>query len=232
MSLTSTTSRTTKGQSLFTSGQRWGQVYNYLNNTGVNATAGRSPNVGVGSLMLGGGMPYFSSLHGIVSDGAQEYEIILANSPTARVHLQLNPDLFEALKGGDPNFGIVTKSRVDANPSTDLWFEAKIYSPNQITDLSQALVNNQAAAENSINANLFLFIGNENTLVASSTPRLPGDRWSTIASNNIPSHISFIKNHPWITSSFGQSLFKRRWHSGSETHTRSASFRNHLNSYE
>ncbi|KAL8904440.1 MAG: hypothetical protein Q9207_003269 [Kuettlingeria erythrocarpa] len=149
----------------FGSGQRWGQVYEYLNNTGVIAVGGRSPDVGVGGLMLGGGMPYFSSLYGIVSDGAQEHELVLANSTIVRANAQQNTDLFKALKGGGSNFGIVTKYSVDAISSTDIWFEARTYNTNQTAELFQALVKYQAASENDINANLVFSIGNEATLV-------------------------------------------------------------------
>ncbi|KAL8919469.1 MAG: hypothetical protein Q9208_006754 [Pyrenodesmia sp. 3 TL-2023] len=166
----------------FGSGQRWVQVYNYLNNTGVIAVGGRSPNVGVGGLMLGGGMPYFSSLYGIVSDGAQEHELVLANSSIVRANAQQNTDLFKALKGGGSNFGIVTKFSVDAIPSTDIWFEARTYNTNQTGELFQALVKYQAVSEDDINANLVFSIGNEATLLFYNIPFTTSFINSTIGS--------------------------------------------------
>ncbi|KAL8761027.1 MAG: hypothetical protein Q9184_002816 [Pyrenodesmia sp. 2 TL-2023] len=178
----------------FGSGQRWGQVYNYLNNTGVIAVGGRSPDVGVGGLMLGGGMPYFSSLYGIVSDGAQEHELVLANSSIVRANAQQNTDLFMALKGGGSNFGIVTKYSVDAVPSTDIWFEARTYNSNQTNELFQALVKYQAASENDINANLVFSIGNEATLVGFVYAK-PVTRPAVYSSfYNIPFTMSFINS--------------------------------------
>ena len=179
----------------FGSGSRWGEIYTKLNNTGVIAIGGRSPEVGVGGLLVGGGMPYFSSLRGIVSDGAQEYEIVLSNSSIVRASAQQKPDLFRALKGGGSNFGILTKISVDAIPADEkIWFEARSYTPEQTSALFPALVKYQAAAENDVNANLIFSISNEATIVGfvyfKPTPRPPvyGSFY------NLPYNISFINS--------------------------------------
>ncbi|KAI4159471.1 MAG: hypothetical protein LQ342_006550 [Letrouitia transgressa] len=179
----------------FGSGKRWGEVYNELNNTGVIAIGGRSPEVGVGGLLVGGGMPYFSSLRGIVSDGVQEYEIVLANSSLTTASSQRNPDLFRALKGGGSNFGILTKISVDAIPADqNIWFEARSYTPEQTPALFPALVKYQAAAENDINANLIFSVTNEATIVGfvyfKPTPR-PAVYSSFY---NLPFNVSFINS--------------------------------------
>lgn len=57
-------------------GNRWENVYHGLSGTGVFAIGGRVPPVGVGGLMLGGGMPFFSSLYGLAADGVEDYEVI------------------------------------------------------------------------------------------------------------------------------------------------------------
>ena len=149
----------------FGAGQRWGQIYDAMNNTGLIAIGGRSPKVGVGGLLTGGGMPFFSSLHGIASDGAQEYEVVTGNGSIVYANAQENADLFKALKGGGANFGVVTKFNVDAIQQGNLWFEARAYTPAQTPALFPALTAYQAAAENDINANLVFSIGNEVTLV-------------------------------------------------------------------
>ncbi|KAL8723579.1 MAG: hypothetical protein Q9181_007249 [Wetmoreana brouardii] len=214
------------------SGQRWGQVYDYLNNTGVIAIGGRSPEVGVGGLMLGGGMPYFSSLYGIVSDGAQEYEIVLANSSIVRANPQQNTDLFKALKGGGSNFGIVTKFSVDAIPSTPFWFEARTYNPKQTVELFQALVKYQAAAENDIHANLVFSIGNGATLVGFvyAKPVVRPPVYSPFY--NIPFNMSFINS----TIDSPQALVKAFSSVGGTVvaryNTCSATLKPDLNSYE
>ena len=56
-------------------GNRWEDVYHGLTGSGVFVTGGRVPPVGVGGLMLGGGMPFFSSLYGLASDAVQDYEV-------------------------------------------------------------------------------------------------------------------------------------------------------------
>ena len=50
--------------------------------------------------------------------------------------------------------GIVTQYNVDAIPSGNVWFEQRLYNPNQILDLLSALVAFQTAAEKDANSNL------------------------------------------------------------------------------
>ncbi|KAL8946771.1 MAG: hypothetical protein Q9222_006883 [Ikaeria aurantiellina] len=216
----------------FGSGQRWGQVYDYLNNTGVIAIGGRSPLVGVGGLSVGGGMPYFSSLRGVVADGAQEYEVVLSNSSIVKANAQQNTDLFKALKGGGPNFGIVTKFSTDAISSTNLWFEARSYNPDQTSALFKALVKYQAASENDINANLVFSIGNAATLVGFVYAK-PVVRPAVYkAFYNIPFNTSFINS----TIGSNQALVKAFSSvGGTETaryNTCSATFKPDVKTYE
>jgi hypothetical protein len=48
-------------------GPRWGDVFEYLDGTNVTVVGGRLPPVGVPGLLLGGGISYFSSMHGLAS---------------------------------------------------------------------------------------------------------------------------------------------------------------------
>ena len=89
----------------FGPGRRWKYVYEALHGTGVAVIGGRTGDVGIGGLILGGGLPSFSSEFGLVCDNVQSFEIVLADSSIVNASRTQNSDLFWALKGGGSNFG-------------------------------------------------------------------------------------------------------------------------------
>ncbi|KAG7094348.1 hypothetical protein E1B28_007948 [Marasmius oreades] len=96
------------------SGCLWDQVYSVLASTGRNIVGGSSSNdgVGVGGWMLGGGYSLKSNRHGLGTDNLDSIGIVTPDGrslkasadPGSKYH-----DLFQALRGGNNNFGIVTK---------------------------------------------------------------------------------------------------------------------------
>ncbi|KAK5087911.1 hypothetical protein LTR05_002127 [Lithohypha guttulata] len=94
-------------------GARWLGVYKTLDALNIAAAGGRAGTVGV-----------------VLSSGA----IVDANNET-------NPDLFRALKGGNNNFGIVTRFDLEVFETTLLWGGVVVY-PNDTTPAQlQALKN-------------------------------------------------------------------------------------------
>jgi FAD/FMN-containing dehydrogenase len=65
--------------------------------------------VGVGGLILGGGLSHFTSEYGFVADTLKNVEIVLADGAIMDANLERNSDLFWALKGGGPNFGMLVR---------------------------------------------------------------------------------------------------------------------------
>jgi FAD/FMN-containing dehydrogenase len=91
-------------------GQVWRDVYHWLANYGLAVNGGRYPTVGVGGLLVGGGISYFSSQHGWACDTVVAYEVVLADGGIVEAQAQGQyADLFWALRGGHNNFGIVTR---------------------------------------------------------------------------------------------------------------------------
>ena len=86
-------------------GLRWLEVYKAFDGTGVTVLGGRTPDVGVGGLILGGGISNFTSEFGLVCDKVVEFEVVLADSTVLTASSESNQDLFWALKGGGANFG-------------------------------------------------------------------------------------------------------------------------------
>lgn len=56
-------------------GLTWLEVYKRLEPYGLTVTGGRVPSVGVAGLLLGGGLSFQNSEHGLSCSGVVEYEV-------------------------------------------------------------------------------------------------------------------------------------------------------------
>ena len=118
----------------------WGDVYKALEQHGVMTTGGRASTVGVGGLVLGGGISYFSPEHGLVCDNVVEFEVVLADGRIVTASKTENPDLFTVLKGGNNNFGIVTGLKMVTFKNNGLWGGLVVYPGDAIQEHFKALV--------------------------------------------------------------------------------------------
>jgi FAD/FMN-containing dehydrogenase len=123
------------------SGATWKSVYSYLDPLNLTVNGGRTANVGVGGLTLGGGISYFGPRYGWTCDTVLNFEVVLANGTIASANKDDNPDLFWALRGGSNNFGIVT--RVDLRPIEQggLWGGIVFHDLNTKDEQIAAFVN-------------------------------------------------------------------------------------------
>ncbi|KAF2477208.1 FAD-binding domain-containing protein [Lindgomyces ingoldianus] len=119
-------------------GARWGEVYQYLDPYNVTVIGGRVPQVGVGGLMLGGGISYFTGEYGLAIDNIVNIEVVLADGSIVNANPREHSDLFWALKGGGPNFGIVTRYDLRTVPIKDIWYQMTVYGPEKAPDLLDA----------------------------------------------------------------------------------------------
>jgi FAD/FMN-containing dehydrogenase len=87
-------------------GQRWGDVYGYLNQWRVTVVGGRILDVGVGGLILGSGLSYLSDLYGMACDNVVNFEVVIADGSLVNANATSNKGLYKALKGGANNFGM------------------------------------------------------------------------------------------------------------------------------
>ncbi|KAK3674031.1 hypothetical protein LTR78_006234 [Recurvomyces mirabilis] len=102
-------------------GARWGEVSTKLDSMGLAIVGGRNSDVGVGGLVLGGGISFFSPRFGMVCDNIDSYDIVLANGTIAHATAFEHSDLWRALKGGSGNFGIVTSIVARTFVAGDVW---------------------------------------------------------------------------------------------------------------
>ncbi|GKZ45812.1 hypothetical protein AbraIFM66951_008506 [Aspergillus brasiliensis] len=119
-------------------GARWGDVYQTLDNTKVTVIGGRIEDVGVGGLILGGGYFHFSNQYGLAADNVKNFRVVLADGTVTDANATHNSDLFWALKGGGPNFGIVTQFDLETIALPEIWYEASMYSLDKVPDLFDA----------------------------------------------------------------------------------------------
>lgn len=120
-------------------GNRWGQVYRFLDPQNIAVAGGRVSPVGVGGLTTGskstasllqghlltsgktGGISFYVGRKGWVCDQVRTFEVVLANGTIATASASSNRDLFRALKGGGNNFGIVTRFDLNAWDQKPFW---------------------------------------------------------------------------------------------------------------
>jgi len=72
-----------------------------------------------------------SNRFGLAADNVKNFEVVLANGTIVNANAKLNNDLFWALKGGGPNYGIVSRYDLNTVPVYEIWGKMMIYAPNQ-----------------------------------------------------------------------------------------------------
>lgn len=102
-------------------GNKWGEVYKVADAAGVRVVGGRDWDVGVGGLLVGGGMSYFSGKYGFACDNVISYQVVFADGTIRDVTQKSYPDVYKSLRGGGNNFGIITSFELNAYPGGNLW---------------------------------------------------------------------------------------------------------------
>jgi hypothetical protein len=119
-------------------GQVWRDVYHWLSKYGLAVNGGRYPTVGVGGLLVGGGISYFSSKHGWGCDTVVAYEVVLADGSIVEATADgEHDDLFWALRGGHNNFGIVTRFDLKTFPMSSAYVGGTIWDGNNVLAQTQ-----------------------------------------------------------------------------------------------
>ncbi|KAL8786237.1 MAG: hypothetical protein Q9195_008293 [Heterodermia aff. obscurata] len=111
-------------------GARWSDVYSKLSPMNLAVVGGRVSDVGVAGLTLGGGNSFFAPQYGFACDGVANFEVVLASGRIVNANLHSHRDLFRALKGGNNNFGVVTRFDFKTFSKGQVW-GGFIYYPYQ-----------------------------------------------------------------------------------------------------
>ncbi|KAI1400394.1 putative FAD-binding oxidoreductase [Hypoxylon fuscum] len=146
-------------------GLTWGDVYTQLAAYGVVVVGGRVLDVGVGGLILGSGLSWFTDLYGLACDNVLNFEVILADGSLVNANANENADLFWALKGGGNNFGIVTAYTLTTYPLGQVWGGIKTYTTEKLPQLMDAYYEYQAANDKDPYANLIIAVSPTNSSI-------------------------------------------------------------------
>ncbi|EIM87014.1 FAD-binding domain-containing protein [Stereum hirsutum FP-91666 SS1] len=131
--LTSLSVDSSSGLAYVQTGLRLGDVAQGLFNNGERALAhGTCPYVGVGGHTSFGGYGFTSRKYGLAMDQVVEAEIVLANGTIVNASANENADLFWAVRGAAPSFGIVTQwtFQTHAAPLTSVGFTYSYKTPD------------------------------------------------------------------------------------------------------
>lgn len=116
----------------FGSGLRLGDLAIALQEHERAVPQGSFPYIGVGGHATCGGFGQTSRMWGLFSDHVTEMEIVSANGAILKASKEINPDLFFAMRGAGPSFGIVTSLTVRTHqaPRSVILFEISYHFHN------------------------------------------------------------------------------------------------------
>ncbi|KAI1264037.1 hypothetical protein F5Y18DRAFT_94427 [Xylariaceae sp. FL1019] len=164
------------------SGARWGEVYSELEKHGRVVAGAREPQVGVGGFLLGGGNTFYGPQYGLGCDTVVAFEVVLADGNIIVATKDEYSDLFQVLKGGGNNFGIVTKFTMTTLPSTKLWGGFVISPPSVVPRVPEVITNFTANSSKHLDSTL--------NLVVCHNPRAGGDAVLTLCTSVEPAETS------------------------------------------
>ncbi|KAL0262829.1 hypothetical protein SLS55_001803 [Diplodia seriata] len=147
--MNSTTYHAGNSTAAIQAGARWESVYTTLDALNVSTPGGRCNRPGVGGLVLGSGLSFFNARKGFV---------VLANGDVVDANSQQNPDLFQVLKGGSNNFGIVTKVDMEVfDNHGELWGGLLQYPSSTMSQHAKAFTRFTDNIETDPNASTIMY---------------------------------------------------------------------------
>jgi FAD/FMN-containing dehydrogenase len=108
-------------------GVRWGELLAQTVPHGLIGLCGSSSDVGIVGYCLGGGLPILGRAYGFAAEHVRSIDIVTPDGRLRTVDAEHDADLFEVLKGGKGNFGVVTAIELDLIPVDDFYGGGIIY---------------------------------------------------------------------------------------------------------
>lgn len=175
-------------------GQTWMDVYSWLVPYGLAVNGGRFPSVGIGGVLVGGGMGYFSGSQGWAADNIVAWEVVLWNGTVLEITNAADDphaDLAWALKGGSNFFGLVTRFDVLTFPVTSAFGGLTTWSSAAGPEFFQALTSYMAPGggvdDPNVHADAFAgvsFVNGTPALTYYNIALYPGDNTNPTALQN------------------------------------------------
>ncbi|KAF2875135.1 FAD binding domain-containing protein [Massariosphaeria phaeospora] len=130
-----------KTQAIVGGGASVKQTIDAAHAAGVLVVTGNCNCVGTIGAVLGGGYGNLIGEYGFGVDNVLSFNLVTARGELLNVSPTSHPDLFWAVRGAGPNFGIVTSAVMKAHPTSDrtAWNMALIFTPDKIKQVVQAV---------------------------------------------------------------------------------------------
>ncbi|EXF82142.1 FAD binding domain-containing protein [Colletotrichum fioriniae PJ7] len=123
-------------------GNKWEEVHEALEGTGVTVVGGRIGNVGNEvSNVVQGGLSFLSTQYGWASNNIVSAEMVLANGSIVTASNTSNPDLLAAIKGGGNAYGIVTRYNLQAHAIGQIWGGNLVFGGEKTDEILVAIRN-------------------------------------------------------------------------------------------
>jgi len=107
--------------------------------SGLSASMGACPDVGIGGLTLGGGNGFLETVYGTASDNLLSVDVVTADGESGPANVNERPDLYWAMRGAGANFGVATTLEYKLYPVTTIMFGSLEYKPSQVRDVLRFL---------------------------------------------------------------------------------------------
>ncbi|GAA1826097.1 FAD-binding oxidoreductase [Agromyces salentinus] len=137
-------------------GARWGVVAAALAPHGLGLSSGDTRDVGVGGLALGGGIGWLVRQQGLAIDRLREVELVTASGEVLTVDAERHPEVFWALRGGNGNFGVVTRFVFEAAPAGGLVGGSVQFDASDVPSVLRAWRDVMRSGPDELNSTLML----------------------------------------------------------------------------
>lgn len=112
-----------------------------------------------------GGISFFSNTYGWACDNVASFEVVLADGSVVNATPTEHADLYKALRGGGPGFGIVTDFKLHAYPYEGMWGGLRAHEYHEIDPMFEAFFKYGLQSEKDPKASFILNFGRR------------GDKW-------------------------------------------------------
>ncbi len=108
-------------------GVKWRALLGQSVPLGLAGLCGSSSDVGIVGYTLGGGLPILGRALGFAADRVRAIEVVTPDAQLRTVDAEHEPELFEVLRGGKGNFGVVTALEFELVPLPDFYGGGLMY---------------------------------------------------------------------------------------------------------